>query len=79
MIEKFIKNFREALDAEEGKTIRLEDRFRDYEEWDSLRYLSVIAMIDSEYDVIIETPDFRKLETVGELLEEIEKRKKSTT
>ncbi len=73
MKEKFIEKFKEALDAD-GKDIRLEDRFRDYDEWDSLRYLSVIAMIDSEFDVIIETSEFKKIETVGALIEEIEKR-----
>jgi len=77
MMEKFIDHFREALDASEGKEIRLEDRFRDYEEWDSLRYLSVIAMIDSEYDVIIDTSEFKKIETVGGLIEEIGKRIKT--
>ncbi|MHC1733046.1 MAG: acyl carrier protein [Bacteroidales bacterium] len=77
MMEKFIDHFREALDAAEGKEIKMEDRFRDYEEWDSLRYLSVIAMIDSEYDVIIDTTDFRKIETVGGLMEEIRKRIKT--
>lgn len=73
MKEQFIEKFREALDSD-GKEIRLEDKFRDYDEWDSLRYLSVIAMIDSEFDVIIDTPDFRKIQTVGELIEEVEKR-----
>jgi len=73
MKEQFIEKFREALDSE-AKEIRLEDKFRDYDEWDSLRYLSVIAMIDSEFDVIIDTPDFRKIQTVGELIEEVEKR-----
>ena len=76
MREQFIEKFREALDAD-GKEIRMDDRFRDYEEWDSLRYLSVIAMIDSEFDVIIETIDFRKIETVGGLIDEIERRIKS--
>ena len=73
MKEKFIEKFKEALDAD-SKDIRLEDRFRDYDEWDSLRYLSVIAMIDSEFDVIIETSEFKKIETVGGLIEEVEKR-----
>ena len=76
-MEKFIDHFREALDASEDKEIRMEDRFRDYEEWDSLRYLSVIAMIDSEYDVIIDTSEFKKIETVGGLIEEIGKRTKT--
>lgn len=73
MKEKFIEKFKEALDAD-SKDIRLEDRFRDYDEWDSLRYLSVIAMIDSEFDVIIETSEFKKIETVGGLIEEVAKR-----
>ncbi len=73
MKDKFIEKFREALDAD-GKVINLEDKFRDYDEWDSLRFLSVLAMIDSEFDVIIETPEFRKIETVGGLIEEIENR-----
>jgi len=76
-MDKFIEHFREALDAEEGKEIKLEDKFRDYDEWDSLRFLSVIAMIDSEYDIIIETDDFKKIETVGGLIEEINKRIKT--
>ena len=76
-MEKFIDHFREALYASEDKEIRMEDRFRDYEEWDSLRYLSVIAMIDSEYDVIIDTSEFKKIETVGGLIEEIGKRTKT--
>ena len=73
MKEKFIEKFKEALDNED-KEISLDDKFRDYDEWDSLRYLSVIAMIDSEYDVIIETSEFKKIETVGGLIEEVEKR-----
>ena len=75
MKELFFEKFREALDAE-NKEIKLDDRFRDYEEWDSLRYLSVIAMIDSEFDVIIETDDFKKIETVGALITAIEMRRK---
>ena len=73
MKEKFIEKFKEALDNED-KEISLDDKFRDYDEWDSLRYLSVIAMIDSEFDIIIETAEFKKIETVGGLIEEVEKR-----
>jgi len=73
MKEVFIEKLLEVFENEE-KVITLEDKFRDYEEWDSLRYLSVIAMIDSEFDVIIETSDFKKIETVGELISEVQKR-----
>jgi acyl carrier protein len=73
MREKFIEKFQEALEAN-GKVIKMEDKFRDYDEWDSLRYLSVISMIDSEFDVIIESSEFRKIETIRGLIDEVEKR-----
>jgi acyl carrier protein len=31
-------------------------------------------MLDDEYDIVIETDDFKKILTVGELVEEVKKR-----
>ena len=59
---KFIELFAEALERE-GE-IKMEDEFRNYDEWSSIAYLSVIAMMDEEYDVQIEEADFKKLRTV---------------
>lgn len=61
-MEKFIELFAEALEREDE--IRMEDEFRNYPEWSSIVYLSVIAMMDEEYDVQIEEEDFKKLRTV---------------
>lgn len=61
-MEKFIELFAEALERE-GE-IKMNDEFRDYPEWSSIVYLSVIAMMDEEYDVQIEEADFKKLRTV---------------
>ena len=61
-MEKFIELFAEALEREDE--IRMEDEFRNYPEWSSIAYLSVIAMMDEEYDVQIEEADFKKLRTV---------------
>lgn len=61
-MEKFIELFAEALEREDE--IRMEDEFRNYDEWSSIAYLSVIAMMDEEYDVQIEEADFKKLRTV---------------
>ncbi|MCQ2301203.1 MAG: acyl carrier protein [Bacteroidales bacterium] len=61
-MEKFIALFAEALEREDE--IRMEDEFRNYEEWGSIAYLSVIAMMDEEYDVQMEEADFKKLRTV---------------
>lgn len=74
MEEKFIELFKQTVDIEED-VVSLDTVFRSLEQWDSLAYLSVIAMIDEEYDVVIEGNDFKKLLTIGELIAEIEKRK----
>jgi len=74
-INDFIGKFKEALNAE-NKEINLNDKFRDYDEWDSLRYLSVISMLDSEFDVIIEPKEFQKIETIKELINEVYKKLK---
>ena len=66
-MDKFIELFAEALERE-GE-IKMEDEFRNYEEWSSIAYLSVIAMMDEEYDVQIEEADFKKLRTVQALFE----------
>ncbi|MDY0281823.1 MAG: acyl carrier protein [Salinivirgaceae bacterium] len=74
MEKQFIENFKETLEIE-GRELNLTDKFRDYSEWDSLAYLSVVAMLDEEYGVIVETADFKKLITINDLIEEVKKRK----
>lgn len=61
-MEKFIKLFAEALEREDE--IKMEDEFRKYDEWSSVAYLSLIAMMDEEYGVQIEEADFKKLRTI---------------
>lgn len=64
-MEKFINNLAEALERE--NEIRMEDDFRDYDEWSSIAYLSIIAMMDEEYNTQLEQAEFNKLETVQDL------------
>jgi acyl carrier protein len=66
MEQKFVDLFKETLEIED-REISLTDEFRGFDEWDSLALLSVIAMIDEEYDVIIESNAFQKLQTVGDI------------
>lgn len=71
MQQQFINAFKEALEIE-GE-VALTDAFRDYDEWDSLARLSLIAMLDDEFDVQIEDSEFEKLETVGDLIKAVQK------
>lgn len=64
-METFIKRFAEAIETE--GIIKMEDEFRNYDEWSSIAYLSVIAMMDEEYDVQLEEAEFQKLRTVKDL------------
>jgi acyl carrier protein len=68
MEAKFIENLKEALEME-GKEIKWNDAFRDYEEWNSLKELSVLAMLDSEFGIELEMKDFNNLIKVGDLYE----------
>ena len=73
MEEKFCELFTETLMIESAE-VRLEDTFRDYDEWDSLSQLSLIALLDEEYSVEIESDDFDKLLTVKDLFNEVQTR-----
>ena len=72
MEEKFLESLKDVLEVEEH-TINMEDKFREYDEWNSLAYLSVIAMIDEEYDLQIEEADFKKLITIQDLYNAVTK------
>ena len=74
MEEKFILLFRETMEDEEIE-VNMDTRFRDLDGWDSLTFLSVLAMIDEEYDLVIEGNDFQKLETIEDVINEIKKSK----
>ena len=64
-MEKFIALFADALEREDE--IKMEDVFRDYDEWSSIAYLSIIAMMGEMYDTQLEQAEFNKLETVQDL------------
>ena len=43
------------------------DEFRSYQEWDSLAILSLLASIDEEYSVNINSTQLEKMKTVGDV------------
>lgn len=74
-IKDFMKKFAEAIEMDSAEGLKEDTKFRDLEEWNSLAVLSVIAMLDEEYDIQIENVDFKKLETIGDIAQFIENRK----
>ena len=73
MQQKFIQLLQEAFEMEDT-SINMQDKFRDYPEWGSLSRLSLIAMLDDEFDITIEDEVFKTLITVEELYNEVQRR-----
>lgn len=73
MEQEFLEMITEVFEIE-GRNLSMEDAFRDYEEWDSLVHLSLIAEIDDVYDITIEDDTFKELTTLNQLYKEIQKR-----
>ena len=70
--KEFIDEFADALEMEDVETLSTETVFRELEEWSSLAYLSIIAMIDENYDTQIENAEFKQLKTIGDIINYIE-------
>lgn len=73
-IQDFIDNFAAQLDDTDPESITSETRFKELDEWSSLTALSIIAMVDDEYDVIIKGNDILKSDTIQDLFEIVEKK-----
>lgn len=66
-LNDFIKNFASQFDETEIILFKPETKFRDLDEWSSLTALSVIAMIDEEYEVTLKGEEMQKAQTIQEL------------
>lgn len=68
-LNEFVEKFAEQFDDTDPSEIKADTRFRDLDEWSSLVGLSVIAMVDEEFDVLLKGEDMRQANTPAELYE----------
>lgn len=68
-IKEFIENFANQFDDTDVSVFSAETRFRELDEWSSLLALSVLSMVDEEYDVQLKADQMRKANTVQELFD----------
>lgn len=66
-LNDFIAKFAEQFEETELNQIKADTVFKELEEWSSLTALSVIGMVDEEYDIRIKGEDIRNSVTVEEL------------
>ena len=65
-VQEFIQNFADIF--------KLETKFRELDEWSSLAALSVMSMIDDEYDVQVTANEMRNANTIQDLINLIEEK-----
>lgn len=66
-LNDFIEKFAEQFDETDANEFKADTEFKALDEWSSLSALSIIAMIDDEYDVTIKGDDIRNSETIEDL------------
>jgi acyl carrier protein len=66
-LKDFIENFAAQFDDTDASEIKEDTVFKELDEWSSLIALSVIAMVDEEYDVTLKGDDMRTANTIEEL------------
>lgn len=62
----FLVELEDILQREEP--CREEDSLEDYEEWDSLSKMAVMAYYDKNFNVKISLQDFQEIKTVNDLI-----------
>ena len=66
-LQDFISKFAEQFDETNVAEFVGSTTFRELDEWSSLMALSIIAMVDEEYDITLKGDDMRQAETIEEL------------
>jgi len=74
-IKEFIQNFADQFEDTDASVFTPETEFHDLDEWSSLVGLSLIAMIDDEYDVTIKGDELRAAKTINDVFELVKSKK----
>ena len=74
-LKDFIENFASQFEDTDASAIKAETKFRELDEWSSLTALSIIAMVDEEYDVTLKGDDIRNAETIEDLFKTVQSKR----
>lgn len=66
-LKDFVENFAQQFDETDASEIKADTVFKELDEWSSLIALSVIAMVDEEYEITLKGEDIRNSTTVEDL------------
>jgi acyl carrier protein len=68
-LNEFVAHFAEQFEDTDASVFTPETKFRELEEWSSLLALSIIAMVDEEYDVALKGNEMKAANTIQELFD----------
>lgn len=71
-LDEFVARFAEEFDETPEEEFKAETVFKDLDEWGSLTALSIISMVDEEYDKRVTGADLRSVSTIEELYNLVE-------
>ena len=71
-IEEFVEKVQDELQDTPAEKITADTNYKELDEWGSLTSLSLISMIEEEYDKLITGADVRARNSVRELGEYVE-------
>lgn len=66
-LQEFIENFAAEFDETPAEAFATNTEFKTLDEWNSLTALSIISMIDDQYDKTITGADLRGCKTIEDL------------
>lgn len=66
-LEEFVALFAEQFDETDASEITATTVFHDLDEWSSLIGLSIIAMVDEEFDIALKGDDIKNAVTVEDV------------
>lgn len=73
MKQKYLDILQEALEME-NLEISLEDKLTDFDTWDSMSRLSLIALLDEHFEIEVTDYEFEDLDTVDDLFNLIQRK-----
>ena len=68
-INDFIVAIEQEFEDLESGTLNSQTNYRDIEGWSSMHALIIIALVDSEYDVLLSGDDLKNTSTIQDLFE----------
>lgn len=71
-LDEFVQKFAEEFDETPVENFNASTEYKKIEEWSSLVALSIISMVDEEYDKQITGADLRNMNTIEELYNYVE-------